>query len=125
MGLWEKSASFVVMTGLLVAADVVLVGVAGGVSIVVEETKTLVASGTVVVRDAVVVAGANMAVAAVVMAELVVTDCVVEGGKEMVVSASELEHSSMVVLGSEVVEGTEEVVAERVVTEATVVVSRS
>lgn len=115
-------------------AEILLVMVAGDEeetivemmgSNVLEETKTLVASGTVVVRDAVVVAGANMAVAAVVMAELVVTDCVVEGGKEMVVSASELEHSSMVVLGSEVVEGTEEVVAERVVTEATVVVSRS
>ena len=84
------SAPFVVMTGMLVATDVVLVDVAGGAPSVVEETKILVASASVVVRDAVVVAGANMAVAAVVMAELVVTDCVVEDGKEMVVAAGEL-----------------------------------
>lgn len=85
------AASFVVMAGMLVATDVVLVDVAGGAPSVVEETKILMASATLVVRDAVVVAGANMAVAAVVMAELVVTDCLVEEGKEMVVAAGELE----------------------------------
>lgn len=79
-------APFAVMARVLVAKDVVvLVDVAGGAPSVVEEPSLLVASATVVVRDV------NMAVAAVVVAELVVTDCLVEEGEEMVLAAGELE----------------------------------
>lgn len=84
-------APFVVTARMLVATDVVLMDVAGGVPTVVEEASLLVTPATVVVRDAVVVAGANVAVAAGVVSEVVATDCIVEEGKEMFVAAGELE----------------------------------
>lgn len=84
-------APFVVTARMLVATDVVLLDVAGGVPTVVEEASLLVTPAPVVVRDAVVVAGANVAVAAGVVSEVVATDCIVEEGKEMFVAAGELE----------------------------------
>lgn len=83
-------ASSVVLAEVLVATYVLLVDVAGSAPGVMGETNLLAASATVVVRNA-VVAGADMAVAAVGVAELVVTFCVVEEGEEVVVAAGELE----------------------------------
>lgn len=103
----------VVLAEVLVATDV-----AGGAQSVVEETDILVVSA-IVITDR-VVAGAP-----VVVAEIIVTDDVVKEGEEMIVMAGEIERALVVMLGSEVVERAEEVVAVRVVAEAAVVVSRS
>lgn len=103
----------VVLAEVLVATDV-----AGGAQSVVEETDILVVSA-IVITDR-VVAGAP-----VVVAEIIVTDDVVKEGEEIIVMAGEIERALVVMLGSEVVERAEEVVAVRVVAEAAVVVSRS